>query len=68
MDYICRFETLREDAVAVSDKIGFRLKLPHLRKSKHRHYSEYYDTEAREIVANAYKKDIEYFGYQFNEV
>lgn len=67
MDYICRFETLHEDAATVSDKIGFRLKLPHLRKSEHRHYSEYYDTEALEIVAKKYKKDIDYFGYKFGE-
>ena len=65
MDYVCKFETLRKDAAVVSGKIGFHLNLPHLRKSKHSHYSEYYDDEAREIVADAYREDIQYFGYKF---
>jgi len=39
--------------------------LPYVKKSVHRPYEELYDEESREIVAKAFKEDIEIFGYSF---
>jgi hypothetical protein len=66
MDFIGKVENMQNDFEYVCDRLRIpRILLPHNNKSNHNHYSEYYDNETVELVANKYSKDIEMFGYSF---
>jgi len=66
MDYVGRFETLNEDFLVIRERIGRdAVILPHINKSNHRPYWEYYDTRTRDLVSRAYEEDLERFGYAF---
>lgn len=61
-----RFENLNNDFDNICEKLRIPGKdLPHINKTPHRHYTEYYNDKTRRIIAELYKNDIEYFGYKF---
>ena len=68
INFIGRCEDMQYDFDYVCGKLKIpKIKLPYRNPTKHKHYTEYYDDESREIVAEKYAKDIEYFGYEFGD-
>jgi len=66
IDFIGRFETVYSDFDFICEKLAISLELPHRNKTwNESNYTEYYDEETRQIVAEKYAKDIEYFNYKF---
>ena len=68
VDFIGRFENIQDDFNVVCDRVGQKpKKLPHVFRTHHKPYWEYYDEESMSLIAKKYKKDIEYFGYEFGK-
>lgn len=64
-DHIGKYEELNETYTILSDRYHLNQPLPHLFKSNHKHYTEYYTNKTKRIVADKYAQDIELFGYEF---
>ena len=68
MDFVGKIESLQEDFNFICKDIGIpKQDLPHVNKSHHRHYTEYYDDETRDIISEVYRDDIKHFNYKFGE-
>lgn len=69
IDSVIHYENLEDDFNTICEKIGLATSsLPHLKsgiRKGRRHYSEYYDDETIEIVAELHKNDMRFFGYEF---
>jgi len=69
LDFIGRFENLREDMLYISDKFELALdpnELPKLNVSQREvDYRDAYDNKSIDIVANLYSTDIDIFNYTF---
>ncbi len=70
LDYVGYYENLKNDLEYVYKKLGFpKEDLPKL-KSGFRdktHYSEFYDEETKQLIADFFKHDLELFKYKFNK-
>lgn len=67
-DFVGRFESLCDDLGMIRTKLKMPLvDLPHLLKTKHQHYSNYYTSETCELVRKRFEKDIDLFEYRFEK-
>lgn len=67
VDFIGRFENIQTDFEFICNKLNTPIKLENRMKTPHRHYTYYYDDELKNLVAEKYKKDIEYFNYKYGD-
>ena len=69
---ILKFENLEKDYYDMLKELKIdekKFNLPHINKSKKsKHYSEYYNAETKKIIKEMYKKDIEYFKYNCEDL
>jgi len=66
VDWIGKFEYLQDDYNELCDILGVKRKiLEHYNKTERRPYREYYNDKTRDIVAQIFSRDIDYFGYRF---
>jgi hypothetical protein len=69
VDFIGYFERLEEDFAEVCRRIGIRAALPPAKAgSSRRDYRALYTDETRDLVGQAYAKDIALFGYSFDGI
>lgn len=59
VDFVGRFENLKDDWHTISKKLGIEEKLPHLNKSK----SGKLNSRGKSIIKELYKDDFKVFGY-----
>ena len=69
VDFVGRVENIESDFQKVCGDLGVKYKkLKKVKKlNKRPHYSKFYDDETRKIVEKLYKKDIEYFNYDYHD-
>ena len=68
VDHIIRFENLADDFGTVCSRLNISPPtLPQYNRSIRECYSKYYDDELRELVRTRFAREIERFGYKFEE-
>lgn len=69
VDYVAKVEELNHGVwknICQGVEIDYQ-PLPRFNSTTHKHYSQYYNKETKEIVAKRYAKDIAAFGYEFED-
>ena len=68
VDFVGRFETLQQDFDFIARKVlGGPVPLPHVNRSQHGRYSDYFTPALAEKVERRFEPDIKAFGYVFGK-
>ncbi len=65
VDFLGHMEHLQEDFGRVCTHLGIEASLPHLNKTQHKDYRDFYDSACRDFVATEWRNEVEAFGYEF---
>jgi hypothetical protein len=67
VDFVGKLENLKEDFEYVCNKIQIQsIDLPHLNKSNSEKYQRFYNERTKQLLADAFKEDIEFFNYSYD--
>ena len=66
VDFVGRYESLERDFNELCGRLGVSCRLPHLNKTPRKNYTDYYTPQTEAVIAEAFKEDIEFFGYDFD--
>lgn len=67
VDFLGKYENLDQDVASLQNIFEIPHEpVPHTNQSDHGDYKNYYNSRTRNVVAEIYKKDIEYFEYKFS--
>lgn len=66
VDFIGKFENINVDLKKIEDILDFKLKIPHINKSNHSHYSSYYDKHTKNLIIKNFEKDFNLLNYSYN--
>ncbi len=66
VDDVGRYETLAQDFLRISQKLGIEVSLPHLNQTAHRDYRTYYNERTKRMIAEHFQADVELFRYTFD--
>ncbi len=67
VDFVGRFEALPRDFAIACAQVGIQASLPHVNGSLHLDYRSYYTPRTRALVAELSRRDVEAFGYEFDQ-
>lgn len=66
LDFVARYECLADDWEQICNRIGVSRPLGFANPTKPRDYRAYYSDETAALVAEAFREDIELFGFSFD--
>ena len=65
-DYaLARAEEIDQKIFILEDLFNCKINFPHVNKSNHKHYKEYYNNFTKKIIEELFITDLETFGYEF---
>ena len=65
VDFVGRFENLKNDFDHVCNILNISISLPHLNASSHMDYRSYYNAKTQRLIEENFSEDIELFGYTY---
>ena len=66
VDKILRFETLQRDLNSLNLHAQYPFNLKRTNRTKHEHYSHYYNSETKALIESYYNEDFKRFNYIFD--
>lgn len=66
VDRVLRFENLQQDFTGLAEHLGINGQLPHMNKTpRDADYRKYYNATTKQVVAERFHRDLDYFDYTF---